>query len=74
MKILTSSDMKKLYTHGTAAVLRMKDEVLKDVSLLRENCDDILADAKEINEQRAKKEEADVIADKCEEIADASEE
>ena len=34
LKILTSSDMKKLYTHGTAAVLRMKDEVLKDVSLL----------------------------------------
>ncbi len=41
---------------------------------VRENCDDILADAKEINEQRALKEEAAVIADKCEEIADTSEE
>ena len=52
VRLLTSRDAKKLYTQGTAAVLRMKDEVLKDVSLIRENCGDIAADAREINEQR----------------------
>ena len=30
IRILTSKDAKKAYTHGTAAVLRMKDEVVKD--------------------------------------------
>lgn len=63
LKLLTSSDMKKLYTHGTAAVLRMKDEVLKDVSVLRENCDDIAADAREINEQRQAAYDAQQIED-----------
>ncbi len=55
--------MKKLYTQGTAAVLRMKDEVLKDVTLLRENCEDIAADAKEINEQRQAEYDAQQIED-----------
>ena len=52
VRILTSRDMKKLYTKGTAAILRMKEEVLGDVALLKENCEDIAADAREINEQR----------------------
>lgn len=63
VKLLTSRDMKKLYTQGTAAVLRMKDEVLKDVTLLRENCEDIAADAKEINEQRQAEYDAQQIED-----------
>ena len=63
LKILTGRDMKKVYTHGIAAVLRMKDEVLKDVSLLRENCDDIAADAKEINEKRQAEYDAQQIED-----------
>ena len=63
VKLLTSKDMKKLYTQGTAAVLRMKDEVLKDVTLLRENCEDIAADAKEINEQRQAEYDAQQIED-----------
>ena len=60
---ISGRDMKKVYTHGTAAVLRMKDEVLKDVSLLRENCDDIAADAKEINEKRQAEYDAQQIED-----------
>ena len=44
-KLLSSKDAKKAYTHATAAALR-------------ENAADILASAKEINEQRAKAEEA----------------
>ena len=63
IRLLTSRDAKKVYTQGTAAVLRMKDEVLKDVSLVRENCDDIAADAREINEQRQAEEDAKQIED-----------
>lgn len=63
VRLLTSRDMKNLYTQGTAAVLRMKEEVLKDVSLLRENCDDIAADAREINEQRQAAYDAQQIED-----------
>ena len=63
LRILTSSDAKKLYTQGTAAVLRMKDEVLKDVSLVRENCSDIAADAREMNEERQAAFDAQQIED-----------
>lgn len=74
VRVLSSKDAKKCYTHATAAVLRAKDNVMETVTTVRENCDDILADAKEINEQRILEEEAAVIADECEEIADTSEE
>ena len=74
IRVLSSKDAKKCYTHATAAVLRAKDNVMETVTTVRENCYDILSDAKEINEQRAAEEEAAVIADQCEEIADTSEE
>lgn len=73
IRVLSSKDAKKCYTQATAAVLRAKTDVMATASKVRENCDDILADAKEINEQRAIEEEAAVIADECEEIADTSE-
>ena len=63
IRILTSKDAKKAYTQGTAAVLRMKDEVLKDVSLIRENCGDIAAEARELNEKRQAEYEAQQIED-----------
>ena len=63
IRILTSRDAKKVYTHGTAAVLRMKDEVVKDVTLIRENCGDIAAEAKELNEKRQALDEARQIED-----------
>ena len=74
IRVLSSKDAKKCYTQATAAVLRAKDNVMETVTTVRENCDDILADAKEINEQRILEDEAAVIADECEEIADTSEE
>jgi hypothetical protein len=74
IRVLSSKDAKKCYTHATAAVLRAKENVMETVTTVRENCDDILSDAKEINEQRALEEEVAVIADQCEEIADTSEE
>ena len=58
MKILASDDAKKVYTNCTAAVLRAKDCVMKTATTVQENAEDILAEAKEINEQRAKAEEA----------------
>ena len=41
----------------------MKDEVMKDVENIRENAEDIAASAKEINEERRRKEEAQMIED-----------
>ena len=55
IKLLSSSDAKKAYTHATAAVLRMKDSVMKTVTCVQENASDILASAKDINQQRAGK-------------------
>ncbi len=57
VKILTSKDAKKVYVHTTAAVLRMKDCVMNTATELQENCEDILAEAKNINEARAAAEE-----------------
>ena len=70
IKILTSKDAKKAYTHATAAVLRGKDCVVKTYTTAKENCGDILADAKAINEERAAKE---VIEDEAQEAAEADE-
>ena len=58
IKLLSSKDAKKVYTHTTAAVLRMKNSVMETVTCVQENAADVLAAAKEINEQRAKAEEA----------------
>ena len=42
----------------TAATLRVQESVMETVTSVQENAADILASAKEINEQRAKAEEA----------------
>ena len=62
-KLLGSKDARKVYTNVTAAVLRCKDQVMHDVETVQENCADILADAKAINEARAAKKEASFIED-----------
>lgn len=56
IKILSSKDAKKLYTNCTAAVLRAKDYVMKTATLVQENAEDIYAEARQINEDRAEKE------------------
>ena len=61
MKILSSKDARKVYTHTTAAVLRCKDEVMKQVEFVQESGSDILADAKQINADREKAAEAEYI-------------
>ena len=62
IKILSSKDAKKAYTHTTAAVLRAKDCVMSTATNIKENAEDILADAKDINDQRIE-EDTKVIED-----------
>ena len=66
IKVLSSKDAKKVYTHTTAAVLRAKDSVMETVTAVRENAEDIYADAKAINQQRAQHEADAVIEDASE--------
>ena len=63
IKMLSSKDAKKVYTHTTAAVLRAKDSVMETVTTVRENAEDIYADAKAINDRRAAEAEPEVIED-----------
>ena len=71
IKLLSSKDAKKVYTHATAAALRMKDTVMSTVNCVQENAADILASAQDINEARAAQEEAAAVADTAEEAAAA---
>lgn len=63
VKLLSSKDAQKVYAHTTAAVLRMKDSVMKTVTTIREGAEDVYADAKDINEARAQQEAEAVIED-----------
>lgn len=72
IKILSSRDAKKVYTQTTAAALRAKECVMTTGTKIKENADDILADAKRINEERAAAEE--VIADTADEETDEADE
>jgi hypothetical protein len=71
LKLLSSKDAKKAYTHVTAAALRIKDYVMNTVTVVQENAADILASAKDINEQRATQE--NVIKDASNEKAESVE-
>lgn len=53
VKILASKDAKKFYVNCLAAGLRAKDCVMTTAAGIQENADDILAEAKEVNRQRA---------------------
>ena len=70
VKILSSKHVKKVYVEGTAAVLRARDCVMKTAETVQENAEDILAEAKQINERRAAEEAASVQEDTVEDHAD----
>lgn len=72
IKLLTSKDAKKVYTSCTAAVLRAKDCVMKTAEAVQENAEDILAEAKQINEERAVEEEA-AVQEELDNFAEAEE-
>lgn len=63
IKVLTSDDAKKAYVHCTAAALRAKDCVMSTATTAQENVEDILAEAKQINEDRYTKEELNTVED-----------
>lgn len=66
VKILSGRDAKKVYTNCTAAVLRAKDCVMKTATTVQENAEDILAEAKQINEKREAKETVCETEECCE--------
>ena len=72
INILKSDDAKKVYVQGTAAALRGKEEVMTTATTLRENCEDIYAEALEVNERRAAKKAAKAAAEIIEDAADAA--
>ncbi|MBR4224012.1 MAG: hypothetical protein IKR73_04300 [Oscillospiraceae bacterium] len=72
LKILGSKDAKRVYTGVTAAVLRAKECVMETVTNIRENCDDIVTDAKQFNEERKLEDEAAIIEDADDIIPDSS--
>jgi hypothetical protein len=58
IRILSSKDAKKAYTHATAAVLRAKECVMKVATGIQENAEDIYAEAQQINKDREDREAA----------------
>ena len=74
LKLLASKDAQKVYVHTTAAGLRIKDAAMKTVTSVQETASDILASAKQLNEERAAKEKAAEIADETAEIENVTEE
>ena len=73
IKLLLSRDSKKVYSHGTAAVLRAKDCIMKTVTNVQENASDIYAEAKQINADREIEAEAQVVEDEAEAEEQATE-
>lgn len=53
VKALGSKEAKNAYAHTAALGLRIKDSVMETVMTVKENANDVLAQAKEINERRA---------------------
>ena len=58
LKLLTSRDAKKVYTHLSAAGLRAQKSVMETVTTVQEEAADILAAAKDVNAEREAKEAA----------------
>ena len=71
IKILSSDDAKNVYSNCTAAVLRAKDCVMKTATNIQENAEDIYAEAKSINEERAAEMEEFSDADTAAEAEEA---
>ena len=66
IKLLTSKDARKAYSHVTAAALRCKKEIMRNVDEVQAACSDILSDAKQINADREAAEETACIEDTAE--------
>ncbi len=56
IKVLSSKDAKKVYVSCTAAVLRAKECIMRTVSIVQENAEDIYAEAVQVNDKRTAEE------------------
>ena len=63
IKILSTKDAKKVYVKLAAAGLRGKEYMMDTVANVQEVANDILAEAKEVNEERKRQEEEIIIDD-----------
>lgn len=61
LKVLASKDAKKVYVQTTAAALRAKECVMDTVTKVQENAEDVLAEAKAVNQERAAAEKAEEV-------------
>ena len=68
LDVLKTKEAKKAATVVTAAVLRCKDQVMKGVEKTQEQCSDILADAKALNEERVKNTETKTFIEDTSEV------
>ena len=70
VKVLASTDAKKFYINCLAAGLRAKDCVMTTATNIQENAEDILAEAKDINEKRRQEDvfEAESVAEDADEL------
>ena len=79
LKVLGSKPMKKAYAGVTAAVLRAKDEIVKDATRIAEECADIAHEGQAINrrwqaaEADAKLEEARALVENAAALEELSE-
>ena len=73
IKVLASKDARKVYTQCTAAVLRAKECVMKTVTNIQENAEDIYEEAKQINEAEETAAEEAEFADESTEETEAEE-
>ena len=74
LKLLASKDAVNVYVHATAAGLRVKDQVMDTVTNLQEAASDILASAKDLNEERAAAEAEQMAAAEVQDESDFAEE
>lgn len=63
IKILSTKDAKKVYVKLAAAGLRGKEYMMDTIAGIQETANDILAEAKELNEERKRQEEEIIIDD-----------
>lgn len=61
VEALKSKVAHKAYVNATAFGLRCRDEVMESITSVREGCEDIYAEAVELNEERANIPETEVL-------------
>ena len=66
IEALASKKAHKVYVQATALALRGRDEIMENVTAVREGCEDIYAEAMELNQERANAPavEEEIIEDK----------